>query len=196
MRGRCSRGHALHGVTLLCKIGFRPQLHLGQPCRPPTHPTQHTISAACTALLCRIVTAFHQIEQPSSNPHTQTQAQLTLAHLPAPHTTALPCRIMTAFHQMGLQPDELLTAVEQWANQRLRKLSPQVCVCAGAHWGWLWWRQAVCGGAECQPAPLAAKFEWAHQSWWKQARCLLQHAPCCVPACRPAVCLPAGLSAS
>ena len=26
---------------------------------------------------------------------------------------------------MGLQPDELLTAVEAWANQRLANLSPQ-----------------------------------------------------------------------
>lgn len=33
---------------------------------------------------------------------------------------------MTAFHQMGLQPDDLLDAVESWANQRLRQLSPQV----------------------------------------------------------------------
>ena len=32
---------------------------------------------------------------------------------------------MTAFHQMGLQPEELLAAVEGWANQRLQKLSPQ-----------------------------------------------------------------------
>ena len=32
---------------------------------------------------------------------------------------------MTAFHQMGLQPDQLLAAVETWANQRLQKLSPQ-----------------------------------------------------------------------
>ncbi|KAL4430994.1 hypothetical protein ABPG75_006250 [Micractinium tetrahymenae] len=34
-------------------------------------------------------------------------------------------RIMTAFHEMGLQPEELLAAVEGWADQRLRNLSPQ-----------------------------------------------------------------------
>jgi hypothetical protein len=34
-------------------------------------------------------------------------------------------RIMTAFHQMGLQPEELLAAVEGWANRRLAKLPPQ-----------------------------------------------------------------------
>ena len=32
---------------------------------------------------------------------------------------------MTAFHQMGLQPEELLAAVEGWANRRLAKLPPQ-----------------------------------------------------------------------
>ncbi len=32
---------------------------------------------------------------------------------------------MTAFHEMGLQPEELLAAVEGWADQRLRRLTPQ-----------------------------------------------------------------------
>lgn len=34
-------------------------------------------------------------------------------------------RIMTAFHEMGLQPEQLLAAVEGWADQRLRRLTPQ-----------------------------------------------------------------------
>lgn len=51
---------------------------------------------------------------------------------------APPCRrIMTAFHQMGLQPDDLLHAVESWANQRLRKLSPQVRGPAANRLQWL-----------------------------------------------------------
>lgn len=44
---------------------------------------------------------------------------------------------MTAFHQMGLQPDDLLHAVESWANQRLRKLSPQVRGPAANRLQWL-----------------------------------------------------------
>lgn len=74
-----------------------------------------------------------------TSPQSSSQLCLTLP----------PCRILTAFHQMGLQPDDLLDAVESWANQRLRKLSPQVGRGSRARavaTRCVWWREGNGGG--------------------------------------------------
>lgn len=77
-------------------VTHAPCMHHLPRARPPWHARQHACNAA-----------------PPMPSHPSNAAPLPGA------------RLMTAFHQMGLQPEQLLAAVERWADERLRLLPPQ-----------------------------------------------------------------------